>query len=253
MNIFHFFAIDFCEWARPGGGAATGQNRPKYGGFPPACGARGAGRRGRASPPRAGPDRWEKYTGTAGFWPPQGGGVDSRGGGRAKSVSARGRTARAGFPRAQARTDGKSMPVRQGFGRRGAGARGRARKNSQRARGGGRTKLVSARGRARKNGQRAGRDGAGGLPPRAGPDRWKKYAGTAGFWPPRGGRAGAGGGHGAAAASLRRRGNRRGTGRRRAGRRRKIGQRAKRSGRTAGKSRAQDGGQGVVGRRRARL
>ena len=84
----------------------------------------------------------------------------------------RGRTARAGFPRAQARTGGKSMPVRQGFGRgAGAGSRG---------------------GRGRKISQRAGRDGAGGLPPRAGPDRWKKYAGTAGFWPPRGGRAGAG-------------------------------------------------------------
>ena len=123
MNIFHFFAIDFCEWARPGGGAANGQNRPKYGGFPPCL------RR------------------------------------------TRGRTARAGFPRAQARTGGKSIPVRQGFGR-GAGA--------------------GARGRARKIGQRAGQDGAGGLPPRAGPDRWKKYAGTAGFWPPRGGRAGAG-------------------------------------------------------------
>ena len=117
MNIFHFFAIDFCEWARQDGGAANGQNRPKYGGFPPCL------RR------------------------------------------TRGRTARAGFPRAQARTDGKSMPVRQGFGRRGAGARGRARKISQ----------------------RAGQDGAGGLPPRAGPDRWKKYAGTAGFWPPQGG------------------------------------------------------------------
>ena len=135
-------------------------------------------------PPRAGPDRWEKYTGTAGFWPrggggqPRGAGAQNQsargagrrgrasparrpgpvgkvyrygrvlaagrgraaaGGGGAKSVSARGRTARAGFPRAQARTDGKSMPVRQGFGRRGAGARGRGRKISQRARDGGRT------------------------------------------------------------------------------------------------------------------
>lgn len=74
MNIFHFFAIDLCGWARPDGGAANGQNRPKYGGFSPFL------RR------------------------------------------VRGRTARAGFPRTQARTDGKSMPVRQGFGRRGAGA-----------------------------------------------------------------------------------------------------------------------------------
>ena len=81
MNIFHFFAIDLCEWARPDGGAATGQNRPKYGGFPlPAAraGQDGAG----GLPPRAGPDRWEKYAGTAGFWPLRGGGVDSRGSGR---------------------------------------------------------------------------------------------------------------------------------------------------------------------------
>ena len=102
----------------------------------------------------------------------------------------RGRTARAGFPCAQARTGGKSMPVRQGFGRRRAGGRqprGRGRKIGQRARGGGRTKLVSARGRARKISQRAGQDGAGGLPPRAGPDRWEKYTGTAGFWPRGGG------------------------------------------------------------------
>ena len=116
MNISHFFAIDFCEWARQDGGAATGQNRPKYGGFP--------------------------------------------------------------------------LPA-----------------------------------------ARAGQDGAGGLPPRAGPDRWKKYAGTAGFWPPQGGRAGAGR-HGAAAASLHRLGNRRGTGRRRAGRGRKISRRARGGGRT---------------------
>ena len=184
MNIFHFFAIDFCEWARPGGGAANGQNCPKYGGFPPACGACGAGRRGRASPARRpGPVgkvcRYGRVLAAAGR--------AAAGGGGAKSVSTRGRTARAGFPRAQARTDGKSMPVRQGFGRRGAGARGRGRKISQRARGGGRTKLVSARGRARKISQRAGRDGAGGLPPRAGPDRWEKYTGTAGFWPRGGG------------------------------------------------------------------
>ena len=169
MNIFHFFAIDLCEWARPGGGAANGQNRPKYGGFPPACGACGAGRRGRASPARRpGPMekvcRYGRVLAAAGR---------ARGGGRAKSVSTRGRTARAGFPRAQARTGGKSIPVRQGFGRRRAGGR-------------------QPRGRARKISQRAGQDGAGGLPPRAGPDRWKKYAGTAGFWPPRGGRAGAG-------------------------------------------------------------
>ena len=216
---------------------------PEIRGLSPACGARGAGRRGRASPARR-PGPMEKVYRYGRVLAAAGRGVDSRGG------------------------------------------------------------------RGRKISQRAGQDGAGGLPPRAGPDRWKKYAGTAGFWPPRGGRAGAGaqnrsarragrrwrasparrpgpvgkvyrygrvlaagrgraaaggggaksvsargagGGHGAAAASLHRLGNRRGTGRRRAGRRRKIGQRAKRGGRTAGKSRAQDGGQGVVGRRRARL
>ena len=225
MNIFHFFAIDFCEWARPDGGAANGQNRPKYGGFPPACGACGAGRRGRASPARR-PGPMEKVCRygrvlAAGR---------ARGGGGAKSVSAQGGTARAGFPRTQARTGGKSMPVRQGFGRRRAGARGRASP----ARRPGPMEKVCRYGRVLAAAGRGGRQPRG---------RERKI----------GQRARDGGGHGAAAASLRRRGNRRGTGRRRAGRRRKIGQRAKRSGRTAGKSRAQDGGQGVVGRRRARL
>ena len=178
MNIFHFFAIDFCEWARPGGGAANGQNRPKYGGFPPCL------RR------------------------------------------TRGRTARAGFPCAQARTGGKSIPVRQGFGRRRAGG------------------VDSRGGRGRKISQRAGQDGAGGLPLRAGPDRWKKYAGTAGFWPPRGGRAGAGAQNQSARGAGRR--GRASPARRpgpvekvcrygrvlAAGRARKIGQRARDGGRT---------------------
>ena len=125
MNIFHFFAIDLCGWARPDGGAATGQNRPKYGGFPlPAARAGQDGAGGLPPARRPGPMekvcRYGRVLAAAGR---------ARGGGRAKSVSVRGRTARAGFPRAQARTDGKSMPVRQGFGRRGAGARGRGAQN----------------------------------------------------------------------------------------------------------------------------
>ena len=220
---------------------------PEIRGFSPACGARGAGRRGRASPARRpGPVgkvcRYGRVLAAA------------RRGGRQPRE-------RADMERRQHHCAGGGIAAGRGVGERAGGAK------SVSARGGGRTKLVSARGRARKISQRAGQDGAGGLPPARRPGPMEKVcrygrvlaAAGRGVDSRGGGRAksvsarGAGGGHGAAAASLRRRGNRRGTGRRRAGRGRKISRRAKRSGRTAGKSRAQDGGQGVVGRRRARL
>ncbi len=229
MNIFHFFAIDLCGWARPGGGAATGQNRPKYGGFPlPAAraGQDGAG----GLPPRAGPDRWKKYAGTAGFWPPRGG----RAGAGAQNRSACGAGRR-----------GRASPARRPGPMEKVCRYGRVLAAAGRARGGGGAKSVSARGRTAR----------AGFPPRAGPDRWEKYTGTAGFWPRGGGGQPRGAGaQNQSARGAGRRGRaspraqartdgksmpvRQGFGRRRTGgrqprgRARKIGQRARGGGRT---------------------